>query len=318
VYGDRLLTVGVPEAEQGEGAAGRLAVAHSVDGVCWDVSGPFVAGSDGGEVVSGGLVASGSVVLVGTGVDPCVGAGCAPPPVAAWTSSEGSTFAAAKFKPILGYLGPVAALDGRLVVLGTTVVGGVITPIALTSAGGSTWTEAASAPDATAEGVQDPPTDCTGGPCIGYRTTVNDLVAGSSALVAVGSTALASGLSRAVVWIADSATATPPVQLTSGGAVTLTDDLRVRSQARVADDSVKYEPLLPKGTLLHILEGPVYGSGFWWYRVTPHASRAGMDVPLVLSGGATDGWVAAAARDGTPWIGPLEDVECGPAPCPSD
>ena len=74
--------------------------------------------------------------------------------------------------------------------------------------------------------------------------------------------------------------------------MTVSDRLRVRSQPRVADNSLKYEPLLPTGTELLVIDGPVHASGYDWYRVAP--------VSLTLSGGATDGWVAAADHDGTP------------------
>ncbi len=86
-------------------------------------------------------------------------------------------------------------------------------------------------------------------------------------------------------------------------AVTVSDRLRVRSQPRVADDSAKYEPLLPTGTELTVIEGPVQASGYDWYRVAP--------VSLTLSGGATEGWVAAADHDGTPWIARAADPLAG-------
>src|SRR5262245_5686539 len=50
-------------------------------------------------------------------------------------------------------------------------------------------------------------------------------------------------------------------------AVTVSDGLRVRSEPRVADDSLKYTPLLETGTELVVSAGPVHGSGFDWYRV---------------------------------------------------
>jgi hypothetical protein len=76
--------------------------------------------------------------------------------------------------------------------------------------------------------------------------------------------------------------------------ITLVDNLRVRSQPRISDDSLKYDPLLPKGTNFSILRGPVFASGYWWYRVELASG--------VLQGGVTRGWVAEADRDGTPWI----------------
>jgi len=76
--------------------------------------------------------------------------------------------------------------------------------------------------------------------------------------------------------------------------VTVSDNLVVRSEPRVSDDSIMYEPWLPTGTELTVLDGPVSGSGYAWYRVKP--------ISLYLMGGHDDGWVAAAGKDGEPWI----------------
>ena len=104
-----------------------------------------------------------------------------------------------------------------------------------------------------------------------------------------------------------SPTSTPslePAVLAAGSmAVTVSDRLRVRSQPRVGDDSARYEPLLPTGTELLVVEGPVQASGYAWYRVAP--------VSLTLSGGVTEGWVAAADHDGTPWIATAGDPLAG-------
>ncbi len=81
-------------------------------------------------------------------------------------------------------------------------------------------------------------------------------------------------------------------------AVTVSDRLRVRSQPRVADDSIKYEPVLPVGTELQVLEGPVQDSGYTWVRVAP--------VGMTLDAGVSDGWVAIADHDGTPWVAASE------------
>ena len=86
-------------------------------------------------------------------------------------------------------------------------------------------------------------------------------------------------------------------------AVTVTSDLRVRSQPRVADDSVKFTPLLPQGTTLVIAAGPVEGSGYSWLRVAP--------VGVKLSGGTDQGWVAVADHDGTPWVALAADPTPG-------
>ncbi|MEI7744976.1 MAG: serpin family protein [Chloroflexota bacterium] len=96
-------------------------------------------------------------------------------------------------------------------------------------------------------------------------------------------------------------TATPaptaiPVAVFAPGslAVTVSDRLRVRSQPRVADDSAKLAPVLPTGTPLLVIGGPVEDSGYTWYHVAPQG--------ITLTGGGQDGWVAAADHDGTPWI----------------
>jgi hypothetical protein len=81
---------------------------------------------------------------------------------------------------------------------------------------------------------------------------------------------------------------------------TLADDgLRVRSQPRISDDSHAFEPLLPLGTQLYVLDGPVSASGYSWYQVVPLPSRT-----------QPTGWVASAGKDGVPWI------EAGAFDCP--
>ena len=90
---------------------------------------------------------------------------------------------------------------------------------------------------------------------------------------------------------------------------TVSDDLRVRSEPRVADDSIKYKPLLPLGTELTVLDGPVNGSGYTWYKVEP-VSFTGLEGP-------GQGWVAMAAKDGEPWIAladaPIAGIELAKA-----
>ena len=76
--------------------------------------------------------------------------------------------------------------------------------------------------------------------------------------------------------------------------VTVSDDLVVRSEPWVGDDSVMYRPWLPIGTELKVLSGPVSGSGYTWYEVEP-VSFTGLDGP-------GQGWVAMAGNDGEPWI----------------
>ena len=88
--------------------------------------------------------------------------------------------------------------------------------------------------------------------------------------------------------------ATPEPAIGIGSAVeTVSDRIRVRSAPGVSDDSVKYEPLLPLGTELLVVGGPVEASGYTWWQVEPQS--------FALQE-ATVGWVAMADHDGEPWI----------------
>jgi serine protease inhibitor len=86
-------------------------------------------------------------------------------------------------------------------------------------------------------------------------------------------------------------------------AVTVSGDLRVRSQPRVANDSIKLAPLLPKGTQLVVLGGPVTASGYTWVEVAP--------IGFELKGGVDSGWVAVADHDGTRWVEESKDATPG-------
>jgi hypothetical protein len=84
------------------------------------------------------------------------------------------------------------------------------------------------------------------------------------------------------------------------------DDLRVRSQPRISDDSKKLKPLLQRGALLVVLDGPVQASGYDWYQVQPTLSlEDAITYPA--------GWVAAASREGEAWIEP-DHIDCPPEP----
>ena len=80
--------------------------------------------------------------------------------------------------------------------------------------------------------------------------------------------------------------------------------LRIRSEPRIAADSVKYEPLLDVGDHLLILDGPVVANDYEWYQVT--AWRPGN-----LYASFPVGWVSRGDHDGTPWIDARTDA------CPS-
>ena len=94
---------------------------------------------------------------------------------------------------------------------------------------------------------------------------------------------------------------------------TLADEgLRVRSHPRISDDSEKRDPLLPLGTQLYVLDGPVSASGYSWYQVAPLTSAA-PDLDFRGSGTLPSGWVASAGRDGEPWIA-ITKFDCPPLP----
>jgi hypothetical protein len=99
-----------------------------------------------------------------------------------------------------------------------------------------------------------------------------------------------------------SPTLEPPGSLVGTVVTTLADEgLRVRSQPGLGADSRKEEPLLPLGTDLYVLDGPVSDSGYAWYEAAP------------LAPNLPSGWVAIADRDGEPWVAAAA-FECPPVP----
>lgn len=84
----------------------------------------------------------------------------------------------------------------------------------------------------------------------------------------------------------------------------VSDRLRIRSQPRVADDSVKYEPLLGVGARLMVLDGPVEANDYEWYHVAAWDPK---DPEAIFPAG----WVSRGDHDGTPWIDAAD-------PCPTD
>jgi hypothetical protein len=90
-----------------------------------------------------------------------------------------------------------------------------------------------------------------------------------------------------------------------GIAETVTTDLVVRSLPEISDASVIDPVRMPIGFLAYIVDGPVGADGYDWYQVAPF--------PPTLSDVVEDhpafGWLAAAGKDGQPWIAPW-DGEC--------
>jgi hypothetical protein len=86
-------------------------------------------------------------------------------------------------------------------------------------------------------------------------------------------------------------------------------DLRVRTEPFIGDASRKLEPLLWADAVLFVIDGPVTGSGYEWYLVEPMS-----EVDLqVHPDPPPPGWVAAASREGQPWLAPFA-VECPETP----
>jgi hypothetical protein len=87
-------------------------------------------------------------------------------------------------------------------------------------------------------------------------------------------------------------------------AITVSDRLRVRSLPEISEASIRYEPLVPIGTRLWVVDGPTLANGYAWYKVV---------APFPESGGTGSswltGWVAAAGLDGERWIESVE-IDC--------
>jgi len=82
----------------------------------------------------------------------------------------------------------------------------------------------------------------------------------------------------------------------------VTDDLRVRTEPGTDDETTLLEPVLPRGTKLYVIDGPVGASGYRWYQVLTFdvdlsAPGDGVDEPTV-----EEGWVAVADTTGEPWV----------------
>jgi hypothetical protein len=76
--------------------------------------------------------------------------------------------------------------------------------------------------------------------------------------------------------------------------------LRVRTAPGVGSDSRKLEPLLPTGTRMFVVGGPVTADGYDWYEIQTDADAGEIDLY---------GWVAAADKEGRAWIKPT-DPKC--------
>jgi hypothetical protein len=97
----------------------------------------------------------------------------------------------------------------------------------------------------------------------------------------------------------------PDPVLTVGSLAVVTidgDDLRVRSEPSTADDRTRLKPLLPAGTRMLVVGGPVFADGMDWYEI----QTDGELIDLF-------GWVSTG-QDGEVWLAPRrprcpEDVD---------
>jgi hypothetical protein len=97
----------------------------------------------------------------------------------------------------------------------------------------------------------------------------------------------------------------------------VTDDLRVRTSPGVSDSSVMLEPLLGRGTMLYVVEGPVEATGYGWYRVQLFGRALTEPGDDVDQQEIEQGWVAGADKNGEVWVD-VADPPCPPAPASLD
>jgi hypothetical protein len=109
--------------------------------------------------------------------------------------------------------------------------------------------------------------------------------------------------------------APPPISFKPGqiAIVTATEGLRMRTMPSVDGGSDRYAPLLPEDTDLYVISGPTHGSGYDWYEVSPITFRIRgiVEWPNTIVGPGSTGYVAAASREGEPWLAH------GTASCPA-
>ena len=101
------------------------------------------------------------------------------------------------------------------------------------------------------------------------------------------------------------APALPRPIATDAVADVVTTDLVVRSAPGTGGDSQILEGRLEAPQLLYVADGPAPADGFDWYLVQPFSYDAPVSPPVPV------GWVAAAGRDGEPWIA-ARDLGCPP------
>ena len=112
-------------------------------------------------------------------------------------------------------------------------------------------------------------------------------------------TAAAARLGCRARFVVTSVRSDPDYPVANAAGITVTDDLRVRSDPGLTGE--RYE-LLPTGTRVWVIDGPVVASEYEWFQVVVPSIDVGDGVPRV-------GWVAASEHGAEPWLG-RATVDC--------
>jgi len=105
-------------------------------------------------------------------------------------------------------------------------------------------------------------------------------------------TASAARLGCRARFVVTSVRSDPDYPKSNAAGITVTDDLRVRSEPGLTGE--RYE-LLPTGTRVWVIDGPVVASDYEWFQVVVPSIDVGDGVPRV-------GWVAASEHGADPWL----------------
>lgn len=134
--------------------------------------------------------------------------------------------------------------------------------------------------------------------CAGTQTATDDTAATPSVSASATTAETPSPTEPAADETASPSPEQPDALGPDSVASVVTTDLVVRSRPEISDESEILSPSLSSPTLLYVVDGPVTASGYDWYQVHPF----GMHYLDFMTGAPPFGWVAAASREGEPWI----------------